>query len=64
LRDPTQARLAAVFLLGKGAARVDVLLDIPGNELAVAPYPSIQINKMVVLVHSLEALGDLLSLRA
>ena len=39
--DPLQACLAEPFLLGNSTNRVDVCLDITGNELAVAPYPSL-----------------------
>ena len=57
--DPLQARLAEVFLLGNGADRVDVLLDIPGNELAVATHAALQVDKVVGVADGADALGDL-----
>ena len=37
--DPIQARLAEVFMLGNGANRVNLLVDICRNELAVRRTP-------------------------
>jgi hypothetical protein len=37
-RDPIQTRLAELFLLGNGADRGDVRLNITGDELAVATH--------------------------
>ena len=39
--DTIQAGLAASFLMGDSADRVDLMLDIARNQLAVAPYASI-----------------------
>jgi hypothetical protein len=39
--DATQARLAEVFLVGAGADHVDLVLDITGNQLAVATHASL-----------------------
>ena len=57
--DTLQARLAELFLLGNGADRVDVLLDITGNELAVATHAALQVDKVVGVANGADALGDL-----
>src|SRR6266436_7754439 len=41
LFDAIEARLAEPFLLSNGANRVDVLLDIPRNERAVATHAAL-----------------------
>ena len=51
-----------MFLLGNGADRVDVLLDITSYELAVAPHTSLQVDKVVRVADGAKALGDLLAL--
>src|SRR5215813_2532239 len=61
-RDPIQACLAEVFLLGNGADRVDVLRDIAGNELAVTTHAALQVHKMVGVADGAHALCDLLAL--
>src|SRR5712692_9745966 len=58
------ARLAEVFLLGNRADRVDVLLDIPCNELAVATHAALQVHKVVGVADGANALRDLLALCA
>src|SRR5713101_4327269 len=63
-RDTIQARLAEAFLLRNGAHRVDVLLDIPGNELAVATHAALQVDKVVGVADGADTLGDLLALFA
>src|SRR5919109_2589887 len=60
--DTTQARLAEMFLLGNGADRVDVALDIPSNEFAVATHTALQVHKVVGLAEGANALGDRLAL--
>jgi hypothetical protein len=61
-RNTIQARLAEMFLLGNGANRVDVLLDISGNELAVATHAAIEVDKVVGMADGTDALGDLFAL--
>jgi hypothetical protein len=61
-RETLQARLAEVFLLGNGADRIDMLLDIPGHELAVSAAPSLQVNTVVSVTNGADALGDRLAL--
>src|SRR5262245_37509 len=61
-RDPLQAGLAESFLLSNGAKRGDVLLDIPCNELAVAPHAALPVHKMVGVADGAHALRDLLAL--
>jgi hypothetical protein len=51
-----------VFLLGNGADRVDVPLDIPGNELTIATHATLQVDKVVRVADSANALGDLRAL--
>ena len=58
-RDPIQARLAEVFLLGNGADRVDVRLDITGDKLAVATHAALQIHKVVGTADATDARLDL-----
>ena len=60
--ETLQAGLAELFLLGNGADRVDVALDIPGNELAVATHAALQVDKVVGVADGADALGDLLAL--
>src|SRR5215510_11140918 len=59
-RDPLQARRAELFLLGHGADRGDVLLDITGDELAVATHAALQVHKVVGVANGPNALADLL----
>jgi hypothetical protein len=51
-----------MFLLGNGANRVDVLLDISGNELAVATHTTIEVDKVVGMTDGTDALRDLCAL--
>jgi hypothetical protein len=60
--DAIQARLVEPFLLSHGADYVDVLLDIPGNELAVSPHAALQVDKVVGVADGADALGELLTL--
>ena len=46
------------FLMGNGADRVDVLLDIARNQLAVATHTSLQVDKVVRVADGANALGD------
>ncbi len=48
--------------MSNGANRVDVLLDLPRNELAVAPHATLQVHKMVGVADGAHALRDLLAL--
>jgi hypothetical protein len=57
-----QTRRAEVFLLGNGADRVDVTLDIADNELAVATHATLQIHKVAGVADSSDALDDGLAL--
>jgi hypothetical protein len=61
-RDPLQARLAEACLLSNGANRVDMLLDIPRNELAVATHAALQVHKVIGVAKGANALRDLLAL--
>src|SRR5215475_3848556 len=61
-RDPLQARRAEAFLVSNGANRVDVLLDIPRNELAVATHTTLQVHKVVGVADGAHALRNLLAL--
>ena len=60
--DPIQTPLAEPFLLGNSTNRVDLGLDIPGNELAVSPYPAVQVDQVVGVTDGADTLGDLLTL--
>ena len=60
--DPIEACLAESFLLRNRVNRIDVLLDIPGNELAAATYAALEVDKMVGGADGADALGDLLAL--
>ena len=62
--ETIQARLAEMFLLGNRADRLDVLLDIPRNELAVATHAALSVNKVVGVANGAHALRDLLALCA
>src|SRR2546421_8552146 len=61
-RETLQVGLAEMFMLGNGADRVDVALDIPGNELAVAPYAALHVDKVVGVADGPDTLGDQLAL--
>src|SRR6267142_2583297 len=54
--DPIQTRLAEPFVLGDGANLIHLSLDVVGNELAVATYTPVQVNKVVGLANSADAL--------
>jgi hypothetical protein len=60
--DTIQARLAEVFVLGNGADRVDVALDIPDNELPIATHAALHVHKVVGVANGADALGDLFAL--
>jgi hypothetical protein len=64
LLEPLQTCLTEIFVLGNGADRVDVALDIPGNELPVATHTALPVHKVVGVAKGTDALGDLLSLRS
>src|SRR5262249_51851732 len=59
-----EARLAEPFLLRHGANRVDVVLDILGNELLVATHTTLHVNEVIGVAHGTDALGDGLTLSA
>jgi hypothetical protein len=42
--ETLQACLAEMFVLGNGADRGDMALDIPGNALAVTPYAALHVH--------------------
>jgi hypothetical protein len=56
-----EARLAEAFLLGDGADRVDLVLDIADNQLPVATDPAIQVHAMVRLANGANTLANRLS---
>ena len=60
--DALQAALAESFLLGNGAHLIDVLLDIGGNELTIAAYPALEIDKVVVVANAPDTRLDLFTL--
>jgi hypothetical protein len=62
LLETLHACLAEVFLLGKGADRGDVALDITGNALAIAPHTALHIDAVVGMADGAKAPGDLLAL--
>ena len=62
LLETLQAGLAEVCVLGDGADRVEVALDIPGNALAVAPHTALQVDTVGGVADGAEALGDRLAL--
>jgi len=62
--DPAQGRLAEPFVLSNGTNRVNLFLDISRNELAVAPYASFSIDKVVGMADGANTPRDLLSLLA
>src|SRR5262245_52346672 len=64
LLDPLQACLAEAFLLSNDADRVDVLRDIPRNELAVATYTALHVDKVVGRAEATDTLGDPRTLRS
>ena len=51
-------------MLGNGAHRVNLRLDIGRNELPIAAHASLQIDQVVRMADSVEALGALLALGA
>ena len=57
--DPIQAGLAEVFLLGNSPDRIDVRVDITGNELAMATHALLQIDKPRSVADGTCALGHL-----
>src|ERR1044071_6614502 len=48
--------------MGDRANRLDVLLDIAGNELAIAPHAALHVHKMVGVADGADALGNHLTL--
>jgi len=60
--DALHAALAASFVLGNGAHLIDVLLNIRGNELTIAAYPALEIDKVVVVANAPETRLDLCTL--
>ena len=37
-------------------------MDIPGNELAIAPHPALHVDKVIRVANGADTLGDLLTL--
>jgi len=64
VRDALQACLAEPFLLRSGTHRVNVVLDICGNERAVATHATLHVHTVRGMADSTEALGDRLALSA
>src|ERR671935_2498776 len=60
--DAFHAALAESFVLSNGANLRDMLLDIRGNELAIAAYPALQIDKVVVVTQAPDTRLDLFTL--
>ena len=54
--DTIQSGLATFFLMGDSADRIDLMLDIARNQLAVAPYASIRVDEVVRVADSSNAL--------
>src|SRR6266571_5456335 len=61
--DALHAALTEPFVLGNGADGVDVLLEVPGKEFAVAAYAALQVDKVVGVADGADALRDRLALR-
>src|SRR5262249_58520486 len=57
-----QAALAESFLLGNGANLRDMFVDIRGNELAIAAYTALQVDKVVVVPQAPDTRLDLCTL--
>src|SRR6266542_1844487 len=60
--ETLHTRFTEVFLLGNGADRLDMLLDIPSYQLAVATDPTLQVDKVVGVTDGANTLPDLLAL--
>src|SRR5207253_826023 len=58
-----QAALTEPFVLGNGTDGVEVLLEVPGNEFAVAAYAALHVDTVVGVADGAHALGDLRTLR-
>ena len=59
LIDAIHTPLTEPFLLGNLTDGVDLPLDITGNELAVSPHPTLQIDKVVGVADGADALAKL-----
>jgi len=42
--DPLQTCLTETFLLGNGTNAIDLGMDVPGNQLAIAPHAALQVD--------------------
>jgi hypothetical protein len=62
VRDAISTRMAAACLLGKGADRVALGVEISGNALAIAPPPALQVHKVIRGADGAYPLGDRLAL--
>ena len=60
--DTLRARLLETFVLGDRMNRLDMLLDIPGNELAVATHAALQVHKVVGVADGADARATCLAL--
>jgi hypothetical protein len=58
LLETLQARLAASFLMSHGADGLDVVVDSPGQECAVATDASFQVDNVVGVTEGAEARSD------
>src|SRR5215831_13507053 len=57
--DALQAALAESFVLGHGANLLDVPLDIGGDEWAIAAYPTLEVDKVIVVTNAPDTRLDL-----
>jgi hypothetical protein len=53
--DAIHAALTEPFVLGDGTDGADVLLDVPYNEFAVAPYAALQVDKVIRVANGTNA---------
>src|SRR5262249_61152877 len=57
--DAFHTALAEAFVLGNGANLRDVLVDISGDQLAVAAYSTLEIDKVVIVANAPDTRLDL-----
>ncbi len=62
--DAIETPLTEMFLLSNGANCLDLSADIGGDELAVSPHATFEVDKVIGLADGLKTLFDLLSLLA
>ena len=56
--------MAAVFLSGADAHRVDLLVDMTSAELTVATHAALQVDNVISVADGADALGGLIALCA